>query len=155
MLAGPECTIDLSSAGGDDPWPLTYHARANGASAGTLSVGINIMEVNLVTCTLGPLNKFDTYTSSTGVTNMINFLNALPVDDTIYAGVMFDEASNNLHAHGGSAALLATFGVDITTLAFRESFTFLAKKGDPSFATTVYKGNGLGPARIMVTVRGE
>ena len=157
MLAGDgalQCTIDLRGLGAGDTQPWVYYAKANAVRADAIMRGISILEVQVSksTCTLGTINHFDSHCCANDVTNLISYLNGLPTGDTMYTCISWDEASVNLHPHGGSTALLSTFGVDVTNLVFRGSLAFIAKKGDPSFATSVMKSSGNGPATIVATM---
>ena len=70
----------------------------------------------------------------------------------MYAGVSWDSASAQLHSHVGSTALLSTYGVNTASLPQQGSVAFFVKKGNPSFATTIVKDKGVGPATIVATM---
>ena len=110
------------------------------------------VQVSKSTCTLGTINNFDTYKSASDITDMISYLTGLPTGDTMYAGVSCDTASHLLISYVRSAALLSTFGANTASLRHQGSVAFFVKKGDPSFATTVVKDKGVGPATIVVTM---
>ena len=151
-----QCTIDLQAQGWNDPQPLARHAKANNVDTSGISRGISIMEVQVskTTCSLGEVNHFDTHAND-GSAAMVTYLNALPSGDTMYVGVTRDETCFRIHTEGGSAALISAFGVDVSGCDNRASFAFIAKKGDPSFSTTVRKASGAGGSSMIIKLSCE
>lgn len=91
--------------------------------------GINLVTLDVATCTTSDVSNFDTYISEESSGQLVNYLNGLPVG-TVLLGVTFDEPALLLTSAAKQA--LASIGVDVTGVNFRGKFEFIAVIGCPS-----------------------
>jgi len=115
--------------------------------------GFNIIELAVGNCSSSSYQHFDTFdTTQNGIesTDLANYINNLP-QSTVLIGVTADEASNGLTDVAKTA--LRSIGVDVSTLRYRGSLSFVAQVGRPT--ATVMKlmtAPSIDPLVLNVTV---
>ena len=131
------CAIEAQAFGGN----VNYHAlyayvklngvavwRASWAAEYPRNRGVNVMIVDLASCTMQEWRKFDTFGDRTAAARLRDYIQGLS-NGTVLVGVSCDSAVNRLSQ---AFAALRSLGADVSDVRPSGAWVFVAVKGDPS-----------------------
>jgi len=132
------CTIEAQAYGADNTGRTRYaYVKLNGVAVwqaawrGEYPVyrGVNVIIVDLSTCTLQEWRNFDTHGDRGAAARLSDYLQGLS-DGTILVGVSADEITTYFYYSARQA--LSALGAYVSDVRWRGAFVFVAEKGDPS-----------------------
>jgi len=130
------CSIEAQAYGANSNRETRYaYVKLNGVAVwqaswrGEFPVnrGVNVIVVDLSTCTLHEWRNFDTH-GRYAAARLRDYLQGLS-DGTVLVGVSADEASRYLYA---AEATLTALGANVSDVGWRGAWAFVAEIGDPS-----------------------
>ena len=134
------CSIEAQAFGGnDDGHPRYGYVKLNGVAVWRASWygeypvhrGVNVIIVDLSTCIRQAWHSFDTYGDSTAAVRLRDYLQGLS-DGTVLAGVSCESTIWGHNRLQYVLPTLRTLGADVSDVAYRGAFVFVAVKGDSS-----------------------
>ena len=160
------CSIDLKAYSGYDGGSCTSaiagYIRLNGRTVWSASFcgstnlrGVNILLINLHSCTVQQIRNYDTHDRSRdAATDLKDYLESL-TPGSVVVGVSADEARWHL---GNALPALQQLGVYVSDVWYRGSFGFIAQKGFPRKTVLckvlTERDSNVRPAQCGATIRG-
>jgi len=160
------CSIDLKAYTGYDFDGSCTSARAgyirlNGRTmwsasyCGTNLRGVNILLINLHSCTVQQTRHYDTHARSGYPATHLRMYLQLLKPGSVVVGVSADEARWHL---GSALPALQQLGVYVSNVQYRGSFGFIAQKGFPRKTVLckvlTERDSNVRPAQCGATIRG-
>ncbi len=121
----------------------------NGQQVYSGSRGMNIVTLDAETGRVTHKKSFDTYASRQQADSLTAFLNSLPANTVVLAGIR-DDGANNLH-QAAREAFQALGSEKVTELVFRDSWALISRVGDPESAVEQRMPNKTGAATVSAT----
>jgi len=90
--------------------------------------GVNVIIVNPANCSMRVWRNFDTHAVGSPASRLRDYIQGLS-DGTVLVGVSCDEPTKEL---GPAQSTLRELGADVSDVAWRGAFAFVAEIGDPS-----------------------
>jgi len=131
------CSIEAQAYGGNEDGHTRYaYVNLNGVAVWQASFrgeypsnrGVNVIIVDLSSCTMQEWHNFDTVAVWEDTEGLIYYLDGLS-DGTVLVGVSCDSAVNRLSQ---AFAALRSLGADVSDVRPSGAWVFVAVKGDPS-----------------------
>ena len=131
------CSIEAQAYGGNvDGHPRYAYVKLNGVAVWQASWygeypnnrGVNVVIVDLASCTMHEWHNFDTYVDRAAAARLRDYIRGLN-DGTVLVGVSCDSAETYL---SDAFATLSALGADVSDVRQRGAWAFVAVKGDPS-----------------------
>ncbi|WP_421897040.1 interleukin-like EMT inducer domain-containing protein [Marinoscillum sp.] len=131
-------------------------------TADTSVRGLHVLQIDQRTGKAVAYKHFDTYVSSTNVTELVTFLNGIPNGDIVAIGSVDDGAKwiTGIGGAGGSASQEAIAAIQnlgstaITKFSFRDSWAFIGQQGGKALAENMASGGTQVTASVTLPLIG-